>query len=101
MGPKKKFPAARNTFNHLGHFEESAVDVIRVKEVAGQDAVSEVQRVLPEIVREDILKAAEALFKDNKVYGKDDRTKLLLSNFMTGLEAYLKDSEHVLQGDLF
>ena len=97
-GNKKSFPVARNAVNHLEQFEETEVEIIRVKEAPGRDAVSSEQKSFSEGVKIDILKATADIFEKNKVYGKDKESKLLLTKFMEGLETYLTENEPVLQG---
>ena len=95
---RKKGPVGRNTVNHLAQFEETAVSVNRVKEVPTCDAVSNKLKNFPKTIKADILKATADMFENNKVYGKDMETKLLMTKFMDGIETYLNENKPLLQG---
>ena len=100
MNSKKKFPAARNTVNHLAQFEETAVSVDRVGELPADEEISACQKEFPEAIKKDILKATADLFEAHRVYGNDTETKKLMSRFMDGLDNYLIDNIPLLQGDI-
>ena len=99
MNSKKKFPAARNTVNHLAQFEETAVSVDRVRGLPKADEDSGDQKNFPKSMKNDILKSTADLFEAHKVYGNDTETKELISSFMDGLENYLIENKPLLKGD--
>ena len=96
MNSRKRFPAARNTVNHLAHFQESEATVERVSEAINKEDESE---DFPKSMKEDILRATAELFEKKKVYGKDTETDQLMRRFMDGLVNYLDESKHLLQGN--
>merc|ERR1719431_2369091 len=94
MNSRKRFPVARNTVNHLAHFQESQATLERVSEAPNKDDGSV---DFPRSMKDDILTATAELFEKQKVYGKDTETDQLRRRFMDGLANYLDESKHLLQ----
>ena len=84
--------AARDTVNHL-QFDEVDTSVERVGE-----CVEDENQKLQEAMKREVLEAARDTFLKNKVYGNDMKTKLLLINYLEGLEDFLDQNKSVLQG---
>merc|ERR1712198_130608 len=83
--------AARDTVNHL-QFDEVDTSVERVGE-----CVEDENQKLQEAMKREVLEAARDTFLKNKVYGNDMKTKLLLINYLEGLEDFLDQNKSVLQ----